>query len=72
MGLELLSDFSKESDTSFKDGTIYNPEDGDIYKCTMQLNKDGLLEVHGFVEVLFFTPGKTQFWKRVENKEGTE
>lgn len=70
MGLELLSDFTKETDVSFKDGKIYNPEDGDVYKCTLELNQEGFLEVRGFVEVLFFSPGKTQLWKRVTNKEG--
>lgn len=66
LGMHMLKNFAKESDTKFIDGEIYNPEDGDTYKCTLTLADNGQLEVHGYVEILMFTPGKTQYWKRYE------
>lgn len=67
MGMHMLKNFARESDTKFVDGEIYNPEDGDTYKCTLTLAENGQLEVHGYVEILMFTPGKTQYWKRYES-----
>lgn len=67
MGLRLLSDFQgdPENPKGFINGHIYNPEDGDMYKCKMELQDDGTLKVKGFVEFLMFTPGKEQIWKKV-------
>lgn len=69
MGLQMLSNFERESDTHYKDGTIYNPEEGKEYSCTITLAKDDsgreALEIYGFVKFLAFPIGKTQRWIRV-------
>ncbi|MDP6689178.1 MAG: DUF2147 domain-containing protein, partial [Alphaproteobacteria bacterium] len=47
----------------WNDGTIYNPEDGEIYSCTMTLVDGRTLKVRGDVGLPLF--GKTQVWTRV-------
>ncbi len=62
LGLALLSDFVAEgqSGRQWTDGRIYNPEDGQTYKCNMGLQDDGKLKVRGYVGLPLF--GKTQIW----------
>jgi uncharacterized protein (DUF2147 family) len=62
LGLALLSDFVAEGDSGrqWTDGRIYNPEDGQTYKCNMELQDDGKLKVRGYVGLPLF--GKTQIW----------
>ena len=47
----------------WEDGTIYNPEDGKKYSCTLTLLDTETLKVRGYVGLPMF--GKTQIWKRV-------
>jgi uncharacterized protein (DUF2147 family) len=64
VGLKLLNGFVPgNEDGVWVKGTIYNPEDGDTYKCTMRLNEEGNLKVRGYVGIPLF--GKTQIWTRV-------
>ncbi len=62
LGLPLLSDFVSDGDSgrAWTDGRIYNPEDGQTYKCNMELQEDGTLKVRGYVGLPLF--GKTQIW----------
>ena len=67
IGMMLLKDFvRKDSRRVWADGTIYNPEDGKIYSCTLTLTKDDqdkdILEVHGYVGIELL--GETQYWMR--------
>jgi uncharacterized protein (DUF2147 family) len=65
IGLPLLAGFVPSDDANFWDnGTIYNPENGEIYACNLTLARDGTLEVHGYVGLPMF--GKTQIWTRVQ------
>jgi uncharacterized protein (DUF2147 family) len=63
LGLPILWDFVAVSATEWESGRIYNPEDGDTYRCIMQLQADGTLRVRGYVGVSLL--GKTQIWTRV-------
>lgn len=66
IGLPLLSGFVKSDEAGvWEDGVIYNPEDGDTYKCTMTLMPDGTLKVRGYVGLPIF--GKSQIWTRTQN-----
>jgi len=67
MNLPILYGFTSDSDTKYSGGFIYNPEDGQSYKCNMTLNDANNLEVHGFIEILSIPVGKTQLWKRVKD-----
>jgi uncharacterized protein (DUF2147 family) len=66
MGLELLKNFTKSDSTTWENGKIYNPEDGETYSCTIRLTQDDngneVLEVHGYVGIELL--GKTQYWIR--------
>jgi len=64
IGLQLLVGFvaSNEVDV-WESGTIYNPEDGKTYSCTLTLLDNKTLKVRGYVGLPLF--GKTQIWKRV-------
>lgn len=61
LGLKLLNGFVPDDEPGvWVKGTIYNPEDGDTYKCTMRLTDEGNLKVRGYVGIPLF--GKTQIW----------
>ena len=65
IGLPLLANFSPGEETGvWSNGTIYNPEDGEIYSCTLTLQDSNTLKVRGYVGLPLF--GKTQIWTRVE------
>lgn len=64
MGLELISGFiADDKPGRWVNGTIYNPEDGKTYQCTMKLKDDNTLQVRGYV--LLPILGKTQTWSRL-------
>ena len=64
VGLVMLWSFNKSSDPNRWDGgRIYNPEDGETYKSTLTLRRDGKLEVRGYVGISLL--GKSQYWERV-------
>lgn len=64
IGLPLLVNFTagQEADV-WSNGTIYNPEDGENYDCTLTLQDSNTLKVRGYVGLPLF--GKTQIWTRV-------
>ena len=64
--LPLLAGFvpGDEEDNVWENGTIYNPEDGELYSCVLTLLDAGTLKVRGFVGLPLF--GKTQIWKRIQ------
>lgn len=65
VGLPLMMGFAKTDDPKiWGDGEIYNPEDGEVYSCTMTLLHDHKLEVLGYVGIPLF--GKSQEWTRVK------
>jgi uncharacterized protein (DUF2147 family) len=64
VGLQIMWNFAKSSDPGeWESGRIYNPEEGEVYKCTMKLRPDGKLEVRGYIGISLL--GKTQYWERV-------
>lgn len=62
LGLEIIKDLKKKG-SSYKDGTILDPENGKEYDCKIWLdpNNADKLNVRGYV--LFFY--RTQVWERV-------
>lgn len=68
LGYMMLKDFTfSVDDSQWQGGTIYDPESGSTYNCTMELTDENTLEVRGFIGVSLF--GKTDTWKRVQLKK---
>ncbi|MGB1248523.1 MAG: DUF2147 domain-containing protein [Chitinophagales bacterium] len=63
IGLQILWGFEDDGDGVYKDGKIYDPENGKTYKCKMTLEGDEL-DVRGYIGIPAL--GRTENWTRVE------
>lgn len=65
LGMQIMSGFSRESDTKWVDGKILDPKNGKTYSCFVELQDGGKkLKVRGFIG--FAVIGRTQIWERAE------
>ncbi len=65
LGLPILSGFVPSGDGGvWKDGLIYNPDDGRTYRCTLTMVDDHTMRVRGYIGISLL--GKTQVWTRVD------
>lgn len=64
VGLALLKDFTWDGAGNWSGGTIYDPESGKTYKCTMKLKDEKTLDVRGYIGVPAF--GRSTVWTRAE------
>ena len=64
LGYRMLKDFSYKGEKTWEDGTIYDPENGSTYSCTIKMTDENTLEVRGFIGVSLF--GRTDVWKRIQ------
>lgn len=62
-GYRILKDFSYSGDGEWADGTIYDPENGNTYSCTIKMTDDNTLDIRGYIGVSAF--GRTDVWKRL-------
>ena len=62
IGLVILEGFDRTEDGLWKNGTVYDPENGKTYKCKMTLESDKVLKVRGFIG--FALLGRTSVWTR--------
>lgn len=67
LGFTNLIGFVDKGNGKYEDGTIYDPENGNTYNCTITLTDDNTLEVRGYIGVSLF--GRTDIWKRVVLKK---
>jgi uncharacterized protein (DUF2147 family) len=67
LGYRMLRDFQYKGDKTWEEGTIYDPENGSTYSCTIKMTDENTLEVRGFIGVSLF--GRTDVWKRVQLKK---
>ena len=61
IGLVIIKDI-KQKDGVYEDGTILDPESGDVYKCYLELIEENKLKVRGYIG--FSLLGRTQYWLR--------
>ena len=61
VGLPLILGFHYEGDNCWK-GKIYNPEDGETYRCNFSMTGDNQLNVRGYLGIPLL--GRTQVWTR--------
>ena len=65
MGLNMLKDFVFDDD-EWEDGTIYDPENGKTYSCTMTY-REGKLDVRGYIGISLI--GRTQTWFKIPDSK---
>lgn len=63
LGLVVLRGLRRAGDGTWKDGRIYNPEDGVNYRAQMSIQEGGALRVLAYV--LLPALGQTQVWTRI-------
>ncbi len=63
-GYRLLKDFEFKSKGLWEDGTIYDPENGSTYNCTIKMKDKNTLDIRGYIGVSAL--GRTDVWKRLE------
>ncbi|MDJ0905319.1 MAG: DUF2147 domain-containing protein [Woeseiaceae bacterium] len=61
-GLVIMSGFEYDGDGRWKNGTVYDPNNGKTYRCTITLIDANTLKVRGFVGVSLF--GRSATWTR--------
>lgn len=66
LGLEILENMVLNSDNSWDNGILYNPEDGQEYSCALKIITDDpkapLLEARIYKGIQLF--GQTRYWTR--------
>ncbi|MFZ5972929.1 MAG: DUF2147 domain-containing protein [Bacteroidota bacterium] len=63
LGYSMLKDFIYAGNKVWEEGTIYDPESGSTYSCTITMTDENTLDVRGYIGVSLF--GRTDVWKRV-------
>lgn len=63
LGYMNMTGFVDKGSGKYEEGTIYDPENGSTYNCTITMTDDNTLDVRGFIGVTLF--GRTDTWKRV-------
>jgi len=63
IGLVILKNFTF-NDNEWKDGTIYDPNNGKTYSCIMSLTNKNTLKIRGYIG--FSWIGRTEVWGRVD------
>lgn len=64
LGFRMLKDFVYSGKNEWTEGTIYDPQTGNLYSCTIKMKKDGSLDIRGYIGVKAL--GRTDVWKRVQ------
>lgn len=63
-GFRLLKDFTYAGDDEWTEGTIYDPENGNTYSCTIKMTDENTLDIRGFIGISAL--GRTDIWKRLK------
>ena len=61
IGLIVIETLMKDGD-EYNSGTILDPENGETYKCYVELVSESKLKVRGYIGFSLF--GRTQYWIR--------
>jgi uncharacterized protein (DUF2147 family) len=64
LGYRMLKDFVYSGNDEWTEGTIYDPQNGSTYSCTIKMKKDGSLDIRGYIGVKAL--GRTDVWTRVK------
>ena len=61
IGLVILNNL-EEDDDEYNNGTILDPDNGETYKCYIELIEENKLKLRGYIG--FSIIGRTQYWHR--------
>jgi uncharacterized protein (DUF2147 family) len=64
LGYKILKDFEYSGKKTWENGTIYDPENGSTYSCTIKLTDKNTIDVRGYIGVSMI--GRTDTWKRLK------
>ncbi len=64
-GLTIMSGLRYAGDNKWTDGTIYDPNSGKTYKCTLTLIDENTLKLRGYIGISLF--GRSDTWTRVSD-----
>lgn len=64
LGYKILKDFEYAGKKTWENGTIYDPENGSTYSCTIKLTDKNTIDVRGYIGVSMI--GRTDTWKRLK------
>jgi uncharacterized protein (DUF2147 family) len=62
IGMVILQNLKKDSDTEWENGKILDPKNGKVYDCDISLEEADKLKVRGYIG--FSLLGRTQYWMR--------
>jgi uncharacterized protein (DUF2147 family) len=62
IGMVFMTGFTPAGPGKWDHGTVYDPQSGNTYSCTMELEGANTLKLHGYV--LLSAIGRTQIWTR--------
>ncbi len=63
-GCRILKDFESKGEGVWKNGTIYDPENGKTYSCYIKMRDINTLDIRGYIGISAI--GRTDVWKRYE------
>lgn len=63
-GYRILKDFEYTDKDTWTEGTIYDPENGSTYSCTIKMTDENTLDIRGYIGVSAL--GRTDVWKRLQ------
>lgn len=61
-GLTIMTGFEYDGDGRWKNGTVYDPNSGKTYKCTLTLVDPNTVRIRGYIGVSLF--GRSETWTR--------
>jgi len=64
LGLTIMSGFASAGEGKWKNGRVYNPNNGKTYKCKLTLIDENTLELRGYIGISLL--GRTETWTRRE------
>lgn len=62
LGLVIFAGFEYDGDGAWSGGTIYDPNSGNTYRCTLRLVDADTLKVRGYIGIPLL--GRTETWRR--------
>lgn len=63
-GYRILKDFVYTEENEWSKGTIYDPENGNTYSCTIKMTDENTLNIRGYIGISAL--GRTDIWKRLQ------